>query len=945
MKLKVISSILFFLLPIICFAGTTGKIAGVVTDKSTGEPLPGVNILIEGTTMGAASNITGEFIILNIPPGVYSLRVTMIGYQQFILKNVRVNIDVTTRVKLELSQEVLDLGQAVEVVAERDLIQRDLTATTAIVDAENIANLPVTEVSEVISLQAGVVERDGLHIRGGRSGEVAYWIDGVPVTDVYDGSTVVDVNKNLVQELQVVSGAFNAEYGQALSGIVNIATKEGSNRFGGSFSTYFGDYLSNHDKLSWSNYPEPFKANPVQEVPFFMDIDNINPTAIRNVEGSLFGALIKDKLYYFLSGRYIYFDGWLRGQKKYEPFNIGFTDSTGAYIPSRDSTGLGDNSFVPMNWNRKLYGQAKLIYKFSPSVRISNTTIIDNLEFQDYDRSYLFNPDGNLNKFRTGITSITKLTHMLGSRTFYDFAVSVTDKLFQQYAYQNFNDSRYVHPRLLDQQQFSFKTGGVNMQHFKRRTSTLLFKFDVTSQATNIHQLKMGLEYRRHRVFFEDIFLRPAIEQSDIDLANDSPFIKTEIPALDELGHDRYQRKPYEFSAYIQDKIELRDFIVNVGVRMDLFEPDGRVLADLTDPNIYNPIKPENRFNDTNENGVQDVDEQNIAVDERRLYWYKAASSKFQVSPRLGVSFPVTQGGVFHFSFGYFVQIPNFDLLYQNHDFKIGSGTGNVGLIGNADLEPEQTVNGEMGLKQEISSDATIEITAYIRDIRNLTSTTADAITVFGGAAEYNKFVNADFGFVKGVVLSFHKRLAGGFLASADYTYQIAKATNSDPQQARNARLGGALPEVQLTPVPWDQLHSLNISLAYGTSNWGGGFILKAASGQPYTPRRDQDISTLAINSERKPSLLDVDLRLYRDFLFGDNFKVTLFGRVFNLFDTLNEINVFDDTGQASFTTDRNKTIRTVGLQTPVNLIDEWYTNPTNFSEPRRIEFGLQFSF
>jgi hypothetical protein len=137
----------------------------------------------------------------------------------------------------------------------------------------------------------------------------------------------------------------------------------------------------------------------------------------------------------------------------------------------------------------------------------------------------------------------------------------------------------------------------------------------------------------------------------------------------------------------------------------------------------------------------------------------------------------------------------------------------------------------------------------------------------------------------------------------------------------------------------------LNVSLAYGGSNWGGGLILKAASGQPYTPRRDQDISTLAINSERKPSLLDVDLRLYRDFLFGENFKVTLFGRVFNLFDTLNEINVFDDTGQADFTTDRNKTIRTIGLQTPVNLIDEWYTNPTNFTEPRRVELGLQFSF
>jgi hypothetical protein len=248
-------------------------------------------------------------------------------------------------------------------------------------------------------------------------------------------------------------------------------------------------------------------------------------------------------------------------------------------------------------------------------------------------------------------------------------------------------------------------------------------------------------------------------------------------------------------------------------------------------------------------------------------------------------------------------------------------------------------------LKQQITDNSSLDLTAYIRDIRDLTSTRADAITMFGGAAEYNKYVNADFGFVRGVVLSYTRRFSGGFSATADYTYQIAKSTNSDPNAARNAVTSGALPEVQLTPVNWDQTHTLNISASYSGGSWGGGLIVQASSGQPYTPRQIQDISTLNTNAETKPSDLNVDLRLYKDFSLTKNLKVSLFGRVFNLFDRLNQVNVFDDTGKADFTTDRNRTIRTIGIQTPVNLVDEFYTRPTYYSEPRRIEIGTTITF
>jgi len=926
------------------FAGTTGKLAGKVVDKSTKEPLPGVNVQVMGTTLGGATNIKGEYIVLNLPPGTYSVRASFVGYSDVVSREVRISIDVTTTLNFELAETTLELGETVEVVAQREMIQKDLTATTAIVDDKSIQSLPVTEINEVISLQAGVVEKDGLHIRGGRKGEVAFWIDGVPVTDAYDGGAVVDVNKNLVQELQVISGAFNAEYGQALSGVVNIATKEASEKFGGSMTTYFGDYVSNHDKLSWGPNPTPFTAIPAPSAPLFRDIKDFNPAAIRNFEGSLYGPLLADKLYFNVSGRYIYFDGWLRGQRVYRPGNIAFVDSAGFFHDFRDSAGLGNGEYVPMNWNRKVYGQGKLIYRLHPSMKLIYTGIVDDVEYQDYERDYVLNPDGNVNKFRQGITNILKLTHTLSNRTFYDLAFSYSEKLYKEYAYEDIHNSNYVHPRLGDQLLYSFKTGGVSNRRFNRRTSTGLAKFDLTSQATNTHQFKIGGEFRRHRVFFEDIYLQPVLEQSDFDRLNDSPFIKTRVPDLSTPDHDRFTHYPFEASAYLQDKIELQDFIVNVGVRLDYFEPDGKVLADPSDPDIYDPIRPENRFHDLNGDGVQQLGEQSVTLDERRQFWYKQAGTKTQVSPRLGVSFPVTAGGVFHFSYGQFFQIPKYERLYQNSDFKIGSGTGNQGLIGNADLKPEQTTNYEIGLKHELTDNSALEITAFFRDIRDLTSTRAEPITVFGGSAEYNKFVNADFGLVRGVILAYDKRFARGFSVAADYTFQFAKASNSDPEAARRARNAGDQGEVQLTPVEWDQTHTLNVSAAYSGNRWGAGLIVQAASGQPYTPRRDEDISTLATNSERKPSNVNVDLRLYKDLsLMGLN--ISLFARVLNLFDTLNEVNVFDDTGQADFTTDRNRAIRTIGPGTPVNSVDAWYTNATHFSEPRRIEVGTTITF
>ena len=185
-------------------------------------------------------DMEGYFTIYNVPPGIYSIRAQMIGYSEMIYTDVVVNIDLTTTLDFGLNVEVLK-GEAVTVIAEKPMINKGLTASTAIVNSAVIDKLPVTELSDVLNLQAGFISG---HLRGGRKGEVAYWIDGVPVTDGYDGGTIVDVNKDMVAEMQLVSGAFNAEYGHAMSGIVNIVTKEGSDKFGGNMNMYAGDFVS-----------------------------------------------------------------------------------------------------------------------------------------------------------------------------------------------------------------------------------------------------------------------------------------------------------------------------------------------------------------------------------------------------------------------------------------------------------------------------------------------------------------------------------------------------------------------------------------------------------------------------------------------------------------------------------------------------------------------------
>jgi len=393
------------------------------------------------------------------------------------------------------------------------------------------------------------------------------------------------------------------------------------------------------------------------------------------------------------------------------------------------------------------------------------------------------------------------------------------------------------------------------------------------------------------------------------------------IPELGAFNFNTYQTNPYQFAYYIQDKIEIDYLIVNVGLRFDYFEPDGEYLKDPNKINELDELQPP--FPDS------------LMI---------KATSKYQFSPRIGLSYPITDRGAIHISYGHFFQIPPFENLYRNPNFRIpltGDFPENIGnTIGNADLKPQQTIMYEIGLQQALTDELGITITGYYKDIRNLLGS---EIYIKNEFRKFSKLINRDYGSVKGITLSFEKRFSSGIGATLDYAFQVAKGTASDPNAAfNNAQANPPIEEnKQLVPLDWDGTHTLRFTLTLGVpGDYIASFIGRLGTGLPYTPSLQNQRTGLE-NSDNKPAYYDMDLYITKYLeIAGQQFSV--FAKIYNLFDTLNEVNVFGDTGRAGDTLEltRNQT-----APRGVNTTEEYFTRPDFYSSPRQIVIGADFSF
>ncbi len=902
------NNLLFYLTVFSCliniaFAGTTGKIAGNVTDAKTGEALPFVNIIIEGTNLGAATDIDGNYVILNIPPGKYNVKAQYIGYQAVLVENVSVSIDLTTKLDFTLNESAIELDEVV-VQGSQNLIKKDVTSSQSLISSDQIENLPVAEFDDVLQLQAGVT-RDAngdFHIRGGRTNEVAYWVNGISITDAYDNSRGIQIDNNSVQELQVISGTFNAEYGNAMSGIVNTVTKEGGIAYHGSIMAYSGDHMSNFTE-------------------YFPHINDINAFANYNFQGSLSGPVpfTNNIIKFFASGRYFYDDGYLFGERRYNPNPIRIVGTDTLSNP-------GDGKVVPMNWSKNTYGQGNISFAPVQEVKIMVEGLYSKDDYRDYNHEYRWNPDGDVTKHARSYNLTGSVTHMLSSSSFYTIKGSYFFKDFHEYLYKNPLDSRYLHPdSLLRPDGYSFRTKGTNLHQFFRETKTYFGKIDYTSQVTKEHLLKIGAEIKSHKLKFDDYTLEP-LRINGIPV---EPF-KPSIPAEDQTNRYKYNSDPIEGSGYLQDKIEFDDVIINIGLRLDYFDSRGKVLVDVTDPNIYAPLRP----------GLD-----TLSYEERLPYFYKDATVKWELSPRFGIAYPISADGVVHFSYGHFLQIPPFQYLFQNGPYKVPNSGLNVGVFGNPDLNPQKTVMYEIGFRQQLTEDVLVDITGFYRDIRDWIQ--AGALIQTRNLVTYSIFTNRDYANVKGITLTLNKRFGNNFSFDLNYTYQVAEGTNSTPEQAFDAAQGNSEPSLFLIPMDWDQHHLLNASIYTNVEDFGISLLARYGTGLPYTPSTTQYTSErlvgggLVTNSRRIPSQFTLDLKVDKSFILA-GLDINFFLRIFNLLDNRIPIRVFGDTGQPDFTTE----VFDVGENSDrPNTVEEYVKYPDHYGEPRNVQFGLELSF
>jgi outer membrane receptor for ferrienterochelin and colicin len=900
-----------------CLAQNTGKITGKVTDAATREELVGANVSLEGTSYGASTNVDGEYVIIKVPSGIYTIVATYMGYRRTITKNVQVLNDLTTRINLQLSQSTIALNEEVVVIAETPMIKKDLTSTESRVTSEEIKNLPVESVNQLIGLQAGVSRgADGnIHIRGGRSSEIAYLVNGISMTDDYSRTQAMTVETESIQELQVISGTFNAEYGNAMSGVVNVVTKAGGSKFLGGVELWTGDYLSTHKDVFWG-------------------IDRVSPAAIYNVQGSIGGPIIADQMSYFIAARRSYNDGYLYGINRYTP---------------QGRTAPGDGSLVSMSSSNRWSGQATISWQPPGDFKLKLDAFGSLEANRFYNHLYRLNPEGNRGQNVTGAGGMLALTHQLSATTIGELTIAYKFNERLSRLYDDPFDPRYVHPDSLNVTGYHFLTAGTNLNRFQRNTRSMIAKLDVTSQLDKHHLVKGGVEVQFDKIFYENITLIPARNAAGQEII---PFVPS-IAGIDAPTHDRFERTPIKLAVYVQDKIELESMIINLGLRFELFDPQGRIPVDQQDPNIHNPNKLEHIYRDLNHDGQIGLEEQTdantLTIGERELFWYRKASRKYLLSPRLGIAYPITDRGIIRFSYGIFQQIPEYSQLYLGDEFKLTSAQGLQGVtndqstqvpFGNNDLKPQRTTIYELGIQQQFTDDIAVDATAFYRDIRDWVSSSPPIPTTQAGVS-YSERINRDFANVRGVTVSLKKRLTNSFSFGVDYTFQVAEGTNSTSDGEFFSQLNGSEPTRVLTALDWDQTHTLNASIFVGKEGWGVSLLSTLNSGQSYTPNRlggaytGRNVLTgLPNNSRRKPMIMRFDLEAYNTFELA-GVSLQMFVRVLNLFDDRNPINVWGDTGKPDFTLQ----VREINEYDP-----GWFDVPTYYSEPRTVYVGTKIS-
>ena len=887
----------------------TGKIAGRVTDGTSGEGLPGVNVVLDGTPQGAATDVDGYYTILGVRAGTYRVRATYLGYAAFLAENVRVSVDQTTTLNVTMREEAVQ-GEEVTVTAERPVVEVDVSSSRTNVTSEQIERLPVASVNAVVGLQAGV---EGTSIRGSGADELQFNLNGLTLRDERTGTAYTGVPISSVQAVQVVSGGFNAEYGNVRSGLINVVTKEGSRdryeldaqiRVSPATSKNFGETPNDPESYWIRPFVDPQVAFVGTQAggwdqftrdsyPTFGGWIAVSEARLRDSDPS--NDLTPEALY----------KAFLYQRRK--TFNVTQPDynvdlGVGGPVPGLSRFGdtrfyaayKRDQSmyFIPLSRDRYLQETftGKLTTDLSRNVKLSVESLYGTVSGTASSRAGqpgVFGSTGMANQF-TGDQNIiagrlfgsdywapvrtrdfmlgARMTHALNARSFYELRLTRYASFYDVTpgTLRDTSDVVYFGGVGFDEGPFGLSLGaatgvdgmsmglGFSTTRDTSRTAAYNLKADYTNQITRAVEVKTGLEYN--------------LTRSQINYGQFDAFLRGGN------FNTRWDRSPTRLSAYAQTKLEYRGLVANVGLRLDQSHAGG-TWYDLA---TYSPVF-------TNATALDTVSQ-------------SATKRVLALSPRLGVSFPITDASKLFVNYGHFRSMPNPDDLYQVSYLDL---TRRITRIADPNAPLPKTIAYEFGYEQELFRQFLVRATGYYKNIffEPLTVAYSGFNSVSYSRSEPNGYAD-----IRGFEFTFERRrgrVVNGFL---NYTYMVRTSgrfglpvASENPTTQREYELNESYrrtAESRPLPQPYARA-GLNIQAprdfgpvvagARPLAGWLVSFVGSWRQGAYYTWIDGGGSREDVLNNLRFVDFTNLDLRVARDFRFGRR-RVQFFADITNVF-------------------------------------------------------------
>jgi outer membrane receptor protein involved in Fe transport len=838
--MKRLISIFIFLLfsVLLADAGTDGILEGKIINKETKEPLIGVTIAIVGTSQGTASDLDGNFHINNLEAGSYDIRFSNVGYQPALYKAVVVRLGLKTRLSVELIPSAVELME-VEVTAERPLIEKDVTSTNYSVGASQVEKLPVRNIQDIITLFPSVTAEG--NVRGGKTTEVVYLVDGLPLQDVIGGGVGGTLPKSSITELSIQSGGFEAEYGNALSGVVNIITRRGSNKH---------SLVLRLEKDNWLSGDWNMQNNRSTES-----------------ELTLAGPLIREKLHYFSANTFQFNDTrWWQDFEKFFKSPV-FSD---------------------------IGGIGKIDYSLSSRIRITAQSVYSVRKWRDYEYSWRFNLSGLPERHRTSVRSTATISHTLSQKFHYNLSVSNYDLRSKIGGDKNsLNLTPYEYDFFLQ-----YVTSGSRSWWSETRQMINTVKTDFVYQPNQNNIMKAGFEINQYDIFSDVVKYEPQKTYFG-KVMPDQPLLNFS---------SAYHYYPRTGSVYIQEKLEVEKdgAVVNLGFRWDFLDPQSeRPVIEYT---------PLDTLNGTYQSQVTK---------------FAKASLKQQLSPRMGLSFPLMWDMLLVMNYGHYFQFPLFDYLYSGiNPQQLRSGV-NV-LVGNPDLKPERTHAWEIGVKYGLDEKTLLSVTYFKKEFIDQIDSKTFLPSKARAAGDYGfaEYINNAFANAEGLefVLSRHRDdvLSG----SISYSLMRTEGVSDYVNQGLNLAQWGFPVLNEPYPLSWDQLHTLKLAVdAKLPLDIVFNAIWSYNTGRPYTyfPTRDgytaEDSSRVFIpNNARLSSASTLNIKFSKTFILSKDISFQIYGDARNLFNAKNP-KWADANGR-------------VGGQ---------LSDPSAYYDPRRFSLGLRY--